>query len=276
MEQLTADGKLFPILLKLQSEIPNPEKTAYSSYTQSNFVPLPQLLAHIKPYLEKYNLLLKHEFSTMIIGDKPYLAVEAKLIHESGEEYSNPKMVIPLQHNNPQGLGSAMTYGRRYTTEVLFNLTGEDDDDGVAASKPVKTQSNTQRTSRQTVSETSTTTNKEVETQSEPTQTRQRAKRRVETSTTSDGVKLEEQKGSKPGGRPVAEKVEDPEDTNKLLAKLQKEQSKLYLPLKKKFKDIKNRDAIKEAHIQQYCQELLGEGTFTPDDIAIVKETLDI
>jgi len=43
--------------------------------------------------------------------------------------------VIPLQHNNPQGLGSAITYGRRYTTETLFGITGEDDDDGVAASR---------------------------------------------------------------------------------------------------------------------------------------------
>ncbi len=187
------ESKLLPILLKIQEEMPNPEKTAYSDYTQSSFVPLNQLLAHIKPYLIANDLLLKQNVGNMIIGDKPFLTIESKLYHISGEEYGLEKMVIPLQHNNPQGLGSAITYGRRYTLETLFNITGEEDDDGVAASKnqTQRSNGNSHRTPRAKASETNETT-------SEPVKTERTART---TRATAGDLEITEVKGSNPNGQ---------------------------------------------------------------------------
>ncbi|MBZ2166985.1 ERF family protein [Methanobacterium spitsbergense] len=187
------ESKLLPILLKIQEEMPNPEKTAYSDYTQSSFVPLNQLLAHIKPYLIANDLLLKQNVGNIIIGDKPFLTIESKLYHISGEEYGLEKMVIPLQHNNPQGLGSAITYGRRYTLETLFNITGEEDDDGVAASKnqTQRSNGNSHRTPRAKASEINETESEVVKT--ERTTRTSRAK--------AGDLEITEVKGSNPNGQ---------------------------------------------------------------------------
>lgn len=56
------------------------------------------------------------------------LALVTRLIHISGE-WIEDTAVCPLQKNDPQGYGSALTYLRRYS---LASITGlyQDDDDG--------------------------------------------------------------------------------------------------------------------------------------------------
>lgn len=299
-----SESKIIPILLDIQTKIENPLMNSWNPFTKSYYTSLKDLLELIKPYLNENKLLL---FQNTCSNDNGDLAVQTTLIHESGEKFSMGKMVIPLQHVNPQGLGSAITYGRRYQLTTLFNLVGEKDDDGNAGSKtttsskpdkstskpegkPTKSQDkpdkpqgkpdkpqgkpNSSKPSNSKPS--SKPKNKPVNKPTNKPSNTPANKPKVTESELEDGTKIQEAKGSKPGGKPLAEKVEDPVDENKLLAILQKEQSKLYIPLKKKFKTVKNRNAIKESHILQYCQELLGEGIYTPDDVGLVKETLDI
>lgn len=56
------------------------------------------------------------------------LALTTRLLHSSGE-WIEDTAVCPLQKNDPQGYGSALTYLRRYS---LASITGlyQDDDDG--------------------------------------------------------------------------------------------------------------------------------------------------
>ena len=62
------------------------------------------------------------------------LALTTRLIHNSGE-WIEDTAVCPLQKNDPQGYGSALTYLRRYT---LASITGlyQDDDDAEATRIP--------------------------------------------------------------------------------------------------------------------------------------------
>nr|MBP9898574.1 ERF family protein [Gemmatimonadales bacterium] len=65
------------------------------------------------------------------------LALVTELIHaESGESINSYASVVCAEPNNPQKVGSAITYYRRYSLLTLLNLTPEEDDDGNAASKP--------------------------------------------------------------------------------------------------------------------------------------------
>jgi hypothetical protein len=60
------------------------------------------------------------------------------LMHESGEmigPYSYP--LAPSKPNDPQSLGAAMTYARRYSLMALLSLAPEDDD-GTTASQPAE------------------------------------------------------------------------------------------------------------------------------------------
>lgn len=59
------------------------------------------------------------------------------LLHESGEYIAATSTMKPLK-NDPQALGSAMTYQRRYAIGALLNINIDEDDDGAKASAPPK------------------------------------------------------------------------------------------------------------------------------------------
>jgi hypothetical protein len=66
--------------------------------------------------------------------DGEFVSVTTTLLHESGASVSGTLHLRPSK-SDPQGLGSAITYGRRY---ALLAMTGSapEDDDGNAASGP--------------------------------------------------------------------------------------------------------------------------------------------
>ena len=66
------------------------------------------------------------------------------LLHESGEWISSVSGTPSKDVTNPQALGSAITYARRYALGAILSLNIDEDDDGQKASKPVS-QAMTQR-----------------------------------------------------------------------------------------------------------------------------------
>jgi hypothetical protein len=59
--------------------------------------------------------------------------VETVLMHESGEWISG-EVYLPLAKQDPQGVGSAITYGRRYGLASIVGIVSDEDDDARAAS----------------------------------------------------------------------------------------------------------------------------------------------
>jgi hypothetical protein len=59
--------------------------------------------------------------------------VETVLMHESGEWISG-EVYLPLAKQDPQGVGSAITYGRRYGLASIIGIVADEDDDARAAS----------------------------------------------------------------------------------------------------------------------------------------------
>jgi hypothetical protein len=57
------------------------------------------------------------------------------LMHESGE-YIESMYSAPLAQNNPQAVGSALTYLRRYALAACVGVAPDDDDDGNSSSQP--------------------------------------------------------------------------------------------------------------------------------------------
>ena len=58
------------------------------------------------------------------------------LLHSSGE-FISEVVTTRSQKDDPQGLGSALTYLRRYALAAVVGVTATEDDDGNAASTPV-------------------------------------------------------------------------------------------------------------------------------------------
>jgi hypothetical protein len=66
-------------------------------------------------------------------ADKASVTVETRLLHESGESVSSV-LTMPVDKPSAQGVGSAITYARRYALSALVGVAPDDDDDGNAAS----------------------------------------------------------------------------------------------------------------------------------------------
>lgn len=67
------------------------------------------------------------------VGPANTLIVETILMHESGQ-WVQSELCLPLAKSDPQGVGSAMTYGRRYGLAAIVGIVADVDDDGNAAS----------------------------------------------------------------------------------------------------------------------------------------------
>lgn len=65
-------------------------------------------------------------------ADKTSVTVETRLLHEGGESISST-LTMPVEKATAQGVGSAITYARRYSLSALVGVA-PDDDDGNAAS----------------------------------------------------------------------------------------------------------------------------------------------
>jgi hypothetical protein len=63
------------------------------------------------------------------------VALTTMLLHISGE-YISSTVSTALVKNDPQGVGSALTYLRRYALSAMVGVVADEDDDGNAASRP--------------------------------------------------------------------------------------------------------------------------------------------
>ena len=63
------------------------------------------------------------------------ILVETVFIHESGETINCGQIFVPASKHDPQGYGSALTYGRRYSLMAACGIAPEDDDGNAASRK---------------------------------------------------------------------------------------------------------------------------------------------
>lgn len=118
---------LLKALAKAKQEIQPIVKGSTNPYFKKNYFDINAILLHIEPILHKNGLILTQPIDCDKISSKVYHV-------ESGEVIESSMTLPGLQ--DPQKMGSAVTYYRRYTLQSLLALQA-DDDDGNLASKPV-------------------------------------------------------------------------------------------------------------------------------------------
>ena len=72
-----------------------------------------------------------------LAADKGMVSVETILAHSSGE-WIRSTLTVPATKPDAQGIGSAVTYARRYSLSAMVGIAPDDDDDGTAAAHPAK------------------------------------------------------------------------------------------------------------------------------------------
>jgi len=134
MKHSESIASLAAALVAAQGDIKAVEKSATNPHFKSKYATLDSIVAMARPALARHGLAV---IASAPSDDGNALRVETMLVHASGEWLSN-EVSIPLAKKDPQGAGAAVTYGRRFGLSSLLSLTSEEDDDGNAASQPVK------------------------------------------------------------------------------------------------------------------------------------------
>ena len=133
MQHSETIGKLSDALAKAQAEMTSITKDRTNPHFKNRYATLDAILDAIRPTLAKHGLSVVQGASDTTQG----FNVETWLIHSSGEYIANV-VAVPVSKQDAQGVGSALTYGRRYGVSALLALSTDEDDDGEAAvKKPV-------------------------------------------------------------------------------------------------------------------------------------------
>ena len=120
--------ELLKALANVKKEVGTLSKTETNPFFKSKYFDINSLIQQIEPLLEKNNLLLLQPIENNKVKSVIYEV-------ESGNFVSSEIELPNL--TDPQKLGSAITYYRRYTLQSLLGLQAEDDD-GNKASAPIK------------------------------------------------------------------------------------------------------------------------------------------
>lgn len=123
--------EIFASLLKAKKQLKQPKKSAWNDFTKSNYVTLESLQKTVDEALEDTGLGYIQKVANTDNG----VSVNTVLFHETGQSLESGWLTLTPKKNDPQGLGSAITYAKRYQLSAIFGISSAiEDDDGNAAS----------------------------------------------------------------------------------------------------------------------------------------------
>lgn len=120
---------LVQALAAFQADLPPVDLDGVNPHFKSKYASLGNITKKVFPKLSEHGFA----FSVGSFVDNGALILDAHLIHESGESRSAQ---FPITETNPQKVGSAVSYYRRYALAALTGIVADEDDDGNAASNP--------------------------------------------------------------------------------------------------------------------------------------------
>lgn len=123
-------NELAAALAKAQGEMKNAGKTSDNPFFKSRYADLAEILNAVREPLSKYGLSISQLYDGMGMPDKT-ITVTTLLMHSSGQYIGNSAN-YPVAKADIQGVGSAITYARRYSLAAILGLSQEDDDGNAA------------------------------------------------------------------------------------------------------------------------------------------------
>lgn len=131
MSQSESINEIIPALVKAQAAMKCPAPNSRNPHYKSDYADLSEFIKEARKPLTDNGIAFVQ--STRVEGDVPILVTT--IYHTSGQWISGEYPLLAAK-NDPQGLGSAMTYARRYTMAAILGLAkSDDDDDGYEAGK---------------------------------------------------------------------------------------------------------------------------------------------
>jgi hypothetical protein len=131
MERSESIKALSMALAKFHSQVGKIAKDAKNPFFKSNYASLSHILQEVSEPLQSAGLVIAQ------FPDGTGLVT--MLIHSESGEYISSNYTMPVaKQNDPQAVGSAITYARRYAVSSILSLNVSDDDGNAAAVQPKK------------------------------------------------------------------------------------------------------------------------------------------
>ena len=115
-------------IFRIQNEIEAIIKDANNPYFKSNYADINAMLEQLQPLLNKYKVCIEQPIN----DGKVFTTLTCV---ETGQSKSS-NLELQLV-SDPQKLGSAITYYRRYTLQGLLGIRTKDDDANTASGKTI-------------------------------------------------------------------------------------------------------------------------------------------
>lgn len=126
-----------------QGEIDNVRKTAINPHLKNKYATLASVWDSIREELSKQGLSV---IQLPCEAPPGYVGLRTILLHKSGQKIED-RFHMPVRNaNNPQEVGSALTYARRYALMALVGVAPEDDDGNQAQGRKEKAPQTTDQT----------------------------------------------------------------------------------------------------------------------------------
>lgn len=117
---------LYSAFIQFQNEFQGLRPDSKNPFFKSTYISLDGILQTVRPLLSKYGLAVLQEAT----GDGEYIYIKTKLIHKSGEMFETDILKMkPVKANDPQAMGSVITYAKRYQLGALLGICETVDDD---------------------------------------------------------------------------------------------------------------------------------------------------
>jgi hypothetical protein len=124
---MKTETNFYEKLSAVKAEVGRISKDSSNPFFKSKYFDVNSLLLHVEPIIQKHELLLLQPIQDGLV----------KSIIFDTKGFSIESGIALPELNDPQKLGSAITYYRRYTLQSLLALQAEDDDANLASNKVV-------------------------------------------------------------------------------------------------------------------------------------------
>ena len=121
--------RLAKALLAVQQELAPANKDATNPFTRSRYATLNSVMEACREALLRHGIWL----TQLPVPAPPelgpgHIGLLTKLTHAESGQWQGSLTVVPLPKADPQGMGSAITYARRYALTAMLGIITEDDD----------------------------------------------------------------------------------------------------------------------------------------------------
>ena len=142
MQKSESIAALAGALAKAQAEIQGAKKDSENPFFKSRYADLSSVWDACRASLTKNGIAVIQTPRSEITETHTVISVNTLLAHSSGEWVSEELSAVPVK-DDPQGIGSCVTYLRRYALSAFTGVAPEDDDGNAAShrngdSKPTR------------------------------------------------------------------------------------------------------------------------------------------